>query len=284
MAAAWAGVLVIGGFSQAGEGDWARMTIAPVINPVFFEDPQIRSEVRPIFMHQTIDKGFATGGGELQVYAAQIRWAVTDRLAIIATKDGYVDADLGALGSASGFADLALGLKYAVIDDKERQLIVTPGLELEVPTGNTEVFQGSGKGEWDLFVSAAKGWDRWHLTGNVGARLPNDMSRNTAQLHYSLMLDNYLCQYFIPFVTANAFTTLNGARSSGIPSILDTEGFDLINFGSGNAAGRTQTSLGIGFRSRLLENLDFGFGYEKAVGSPDMILDDRFTVDFVIRF
>ncbi len=283
-AAVWAGIFVVGAIAEENAADWSKMTISPVINPVFFEDPQIQSEVRPIFMHQTIDKDFATGGGDLQVYAAQIRWAITDRLAFIATKDGYVDADLGTFGKARGFADLAAGFKYAVIEDRERQLIVTPGCELDVPTGNTEVFQGSGKGEWDLFISAAKGWDRWHLTGNIGARVPNDMSKNTSQLHYSLQLDNYVCQYFIPFIAANAFTTLNGARTSGIPSILDSEGFDLINFGSGNAAGKTQATLGLGFRSRLLENLDIGFGYEKVVGSPKSIINDRFTVDLIFRF
>jgi hypothetical protein len=115
-----------------------------------------------------------------------------------------------------------------------------------------------------------KGFGNWHVTGNAGARIPNDMSKNTAQLHYSLQLDNYVNQYFIPFVAANAFTTLNGARVIGIPSILNTEGFDLINFDSGNAAGKTQATL--------------GFGWEKALGEPGTIFDDRFTVDFVITF
>jgi hypothetical protein len=110
------------------------------------------------------------------------------------------------------------------------------------------------------------------------------MSRNTAQLHYSLQVDKPLHRWFQPFVAANAFTTLNGARTTGLASGLNTEGFDLINFGSGNAAGKTQATIGGGFRSRLKKNLLFGFGYEKAIGSPKTIIDDRFTVDFVIRF
>lgn len=270
--------------AQDAVGDWKDHTIAPVLNPVFFEDPHIRSEVRPIFMHQTIHENFATGGGDIQLYAVELRWAVSDRLAIIATKDGYVDADLGALGGANGFADLAAGVKYAVIDDRENRLVVTPGFEFELPTGNQEVFQGSGKGEWDFFVSAAKGFDQFNLTGNAGARIPNDMSKNTAQLHYSLQVDKEVNRYFIPFVAANAFTTLNGTSQGGVPGLLNTEGFDLINFGSANAAGRTQASLGFGFRSRLKENIDFGFGWEKAVGAPKSIIDSRFTVDLVFKF
>lgn len=285
LAALLAGMIVIGSAkAQDPAQDWTDLTIAPVLNPVFFEDPHIKTEVRPIFMHQNIAENFATGGGDLQVYALQVRWAVNDRLGIIATKDGYVDADLGALGGFGGFADISLGAKYALIDDRENEFILTPGLELELPVGNREVFQGSGKGEWDLFVSAMKGYGKWHLTGNVGARLPHDMSKNTAQLHYSLQLDHHFHQYFIPFTAVNAFTTLNGARTAGIPSGLNTEGFDLINFGSGSAAGRTQATLGLGFRSRLRRNLDLGFGWEKALGEPGSIIDDRFTIDFVIRF
>lgn len=279
-----AAILTLGATANLRAQDWTENTIAPVVNPVFFEEPHIRSEIRPMFMHQNIHDGFATGGGDLQLYAAQIRWAATDRLGIIATKDGFVDADLGALGGFDGFADLALGVKYAVIDDREGRFILTPGLKVQLPTGNRDVFQGSGKGEWDLFVAAAKGIGKWHVTGNIGARIPNDMSRNTAQLHYSLQVDRPLHRWFTPFVAANAFTTLNGARTTGIPSALNTEGFDLINFGSGNAAGKTQATLGLGFRSRLRSNLEFGFGYEKAVGAPKSIIDDRFTIDFAIRF
>ena len=75
-------------------GDWLPTTISPVTNPLFFEDPAIRSEVRPLFMHHRIDGGFATGAGDVDLYALQIRYAVTDRLAGIATKDGDIDINL----------------------------------------------------------------------------------------------------------------------------------------------------------------------------------------------
>lgn len=302
LAAVGAGFFAIGALAQDAAIDWTDMTISPVLNPVFFEDPTIRTEVRPIFIHHNISRGFPSafplGGGDVQLYAAQIRWALTDRFAIIARKDGYVTGDLGILNSAtgnnrySGFADLQAGVKYAVIDDKENQLIVTPGITLELPTGNQEVFQGHGRGEWDMFVSAAKGYNKFHLTGNAGLRLPNDMSKNTAQLHYSLQLDNYVHKYFIPFVAWNAFTTLNstGAGTAvnhqGLAAALpfNTEGTDLINFGSSQAAGKTQMTLGLGFRSRIMDNAYVGFGWEKATGVGESIFDDRFTFDVIYRF
>ena len=81
-------------------------------------------------------------------------------------------------------------------------------------------------------------------------------------------------------MAVNAFTVLNDAKQLG----LTVEGFDLINFGSSNASGRTQAVVGGGFRSRLLKNLDLGFAYEAGVTKPCGLFDDRFTVDFIWRF
>jgi hypothetical protein len=236
--------------------------------------------VRPIFAYHNIHNSFVTGGGDVRVYAAQLRYAVNDRLAIIATKDGYIDANLGALGHQSGWADLAAGLKYALIDDKENEFILTPGFRLTLPTGNKKVFQGTGKGEWDVFVSSGKGWGNFHATANAGLRLPNDMNQSTALAHYSAQLDYYSCQYFIPFISLNAMTVLNSAKTIGLP----VEGFDLINFGSSGAAGETQVVFGGGFRSRLHEKVDLGFAYEAGVTNPKGIFDNRFTIDLIFRF
>lgn len=35
--------------------DWKVNTIAPVTNPIFFEDPVIRSEIRPIFIYHNFN-------------------------------------------------------------------------------------------------------------------------------------------------------------------------------------------------------------------------------------
>ena len=137
--------------------DWKANTIAPVTNPIFFEDPVIRSEVRPIFVYHTIDKSFITAGGHATLYALQIRYALTDRLAFIATQDGHFDIDSPGL-DVDGWMDLAAGFKYALIDDAANQFILTPGLTFHIPTGDREIFQGRGGGEFRPFVSFAKGF------------------------------------------------------------------------------------------------------------------------------
>lgn len=260
--------------------NWLDKTITPVTNPIFFEDAVIRTEIRPIYLHHTIDNGFVTQGGDVNVYALQIRYAITDRLAVIATKDGYIDLNPGAGGDSQGWADVALGLKYAVIDDRENQFILTPGFTFEIPLGNKDVFQGNGSGEWNVFVSAEKGLGDLHLLGNVGFRIPNDTSEESTLFHYSVQADYYLHRYFIPFVSLNGFTVVDEGGS--LP--IDTEGFDLINFGSSKADGVNQMAFGVGFRSRVLDNVDVGFAWETALGSPKGLFDERITVDVSIRF
>ena len=260
--------------------NWKDHTIAPVTNPIFFEDAVIRSEIRPIFAFHRIDSDFITGPGEAYLYAVQLRYAITDRLAFIATQDGYFDIQLDNGAELDGWMDLAAGFKYALIDSPENEFILTPGLTFHVPTGSEEVFQGRGDGEWNFFVSAQKGYGDLHLQTNVGLRVPNDTDEQSTILHYSLMVDYYVCQWFIPFVAANGWTVLS--EGNNLP--ISSEGYDVINFGAANASGVTQMTLGAGFRSRVLDNVDLGFAYEKAVISPEGLTDDRFTFDVCVRF
>lgn len=278
--------LLLAVVAQAGLGgslvadDWKDKTIAPVSNPVFFEDPHIRSELRPLFAQHYIDEGFITGGGDIKLYAVQLRWAVSERFALIATKDGYIQFSPEVGKDQDGWADIAAGFKYALIDKRDAEFILTPGVTFEIPTGNERVFQGNGHGEWNVFVSAAKGFGNLHLTANAGGRIPNDFDEETAQAHYSFQIDYFTCKYFIPFAVINGFTVL----SEGEALPLDSEGYDLINFGSSNAQGDTFATIGGGFRSKLTKRFELGFSYDKAFLNPKGLFDDRYTVDLIFHF
>lgn len=261
--------------------DWKDDAMAPVTNPIFFEDPHIHSEVRPIFAYHNIHDDFITRGGAAQLYAIQLRWAITDRLALIATKDGYIHLEPTAvLPEADGWADLGAGLKYAVIDDREAEFILTPGLTFEFPTGRTRVFQGNGDGAWNFFVSAGKGFGALRFLANVGGIVPHDFNEETAQLHTSAQVDYTVSRYFTPFAALNTFTVLS--EGNALP--LNVEGFDLFNFGSSDAKGFTQAVAGVGFRSRLFPRFDVGFAYEFPISRPRGLFGDRFTVDAIWRF
>ena len=286
-----AGVTITSTNLRAQES-WKGNAITPVSNPIFFEDPRITSEARPIFINHWLPNTFhfaggtAPLGGEVRVYALQLRYALTDKLALIATKDGYIESVPDhTLPHAYGWANIAAGFKYALIDKPEKQLIVTPGLTIELPTGNQRVFQGNGKGDWNPFVSAEKGFDKFHIIGNLGFRLPNDWDEQTAQMHYSLQLDYAVCRYFIPFVNANGLTVLSEGDNKLLGVVpLNTELYDLSNFGSTDARGVTQITAGGGARSKITRNLDLGIAYEVGVTHPVGIFDSRITADLIWRF
>ena len=266
--------------SNTAQGEsWKDNTIAPVTNPFYFEAAQVNTELRPVFIHHEIPSSFL-GGGDANVYGVQARWAVNDRLALIATKGGICDLDMPAAGiNETGWADLGFGLKYAAVDDEENQLLITPGLKLEFPSGSGGIFQNNGDGEWNVFVSAMKGFDDLHFTGSVGARIPNDNDEESSFLHWSAQVDYYTCKWFIPFIAFNSFTVLSGGDGA-----TPVEGYDLINFGSAAAEGDTYSAIGFGFRSRLHDRVDLGLSYENGVGSDEGIMDERYIVDMVIRF
>ena len=82
----------------------------------------------------------AAGGGDVQVYAVQARARITDRLSIIATKDGYAVSQNPVI--ADGWADVAAGLKYTLYSDAETQRLLSGGLTFEIPAGSPQTRQG----------------------------------------------------------------------------------------------------------------------------------------------
>ena len=119
-----------------------------------------------------------------------------------------------------------------------------------------------------------------NVTGNLGLRIPVTSNEQNLMAHYSLMLDYYTCRWFIPFVSANFWTNLNDGNNIA----LRGNGYDVINFGANNVNGVTQGTVGFGFRSRVVSNVDLGFAYEIAVARPYGLTNNRLTVDMCIRF
>lgn len=284
--------------------DWREFAISPVSNPIFFEDPRIETGARLVFLYNRAGDDFGLnlgrtkvnlGGADIYAYGAQLRWAVTPRLAIIATNDVGIsfrpDKPIPgtAFTDADGYSDLDVGIKYAIVDDPEHQFLLTPILTYAIPTGGRDVFQGDNSGIFDLAVSAEKGFDRFHLIGNIGARIPVDTDRNSTSLHYSLHADYFVCRYFIPLVEFNGWTVLDSPPGNKGPlaafnTALNTEGADLINFGSTGLETDTQAAIGVGFRSKLGKYVDFGLVYEHAVTSPKGAFEQRVTTDLIIHF
>jgi hypothetical protein len=123
--------------------------ISPISNPVFFEDPRTLTEAKFIFLNHRLPS--SVGGNDVQLYALQLRAAITDRLSIIATKDGCIVSENSVEGD--GWANLAAGLKYNLYKDAAAQQILSVGATFQLPTGTPAALQGNGDGEFNLFAT-----------------------------------------------------------------------------------------------------------------------------------
>jgi hypothetical protein len=113
--------------------------IPPMTMPYLFEEPFITTGLSGYSIWHEFPNESSFQGGDAWIIALQARIAITDRLALIATKDGYAflqPDDDSELHDENGFFDISAGLKYALIDRPEDDFILTPSVRLELPVGN----------------------------------------------------------------------------------------------------------------------------------------------------
>lgn len=273
------------GFSQARR---------PISNPTLFDLALPTTNVHPIFIQHWLPDHINTAagslplGGDVQVYALQFEIALNDRLSIVASKDGYVDMNPdNTLTDETGFANLGGGLKYAFRLDPVSRTAVSGTLGFEFPTGNSDVFQGEGKGLTNLSVSALKLLGDWQFAGTAGLQIPFSDDQST-QFWTSAHVSYEVNRWFIPLVELNWFHVLDAGNgeSSLVSSIVEFEGGDFFNLGASHAnENRDFVSAAFGFRSRLADSVDAGVAYEIPLTSEDdSLMESRLTVDLVWRF
>lgn len=255
---------------------------SPVGHPLVFEDPRISTELRPAYAHHRIQKGFVTQGGTVNYYALQARFALDDRWAIIATKDGYIDFNPdAALSDEEGWANITAGAKYAFYVDDAAGSIATVGLRYEAPWGSDEVFQGEGDGVINPFLSAATILGPVNIMANTGVRVPFD-DADSSFFDANLAVTYPIAERFFPSFELNVVHVLEGGKRLPIAD----EGFDLFNFGSSEADGETTVLGAAALRVRLMDNLDWGVAYQFPMtsGSGSNLTQWRVTTDFIFRF
>ncbi len=287
------GTTLIAGMAEAGdrlniqgslgEGGFSRY-VPPITNPIFNETPLITTELRPIYFHQNIPGDFVTGGGSIDVVAAQIRVAVTDRFGLLATTDGYAFANFDAvLPDSQGFADLAIGAKYAVHYDPSAGEIVTLGLRYTPPTGNLNVgaleLSGNGAGYVHAFASGMKIIGDVQVQGNIG--LQQGLSSELSSFAYASAHVSYeVLPGLYPLVEANIFLPYDGGDQ--IPGSRLT-GFDVADLGSSDP--EDTITLAAGLRWRALDNAIIGAAFEYNVNEgPNSLFQWRAMFDVAIHF
>lgn len=274
----------------------------PITNPTLFDLALPTTNLHPIFLHHVLPDQISAGGGkvpfggDVQLYALQFEYALSDRLSIVATKDGYVDMnfDNSAFNDSTGFANLGGGVKYVFLLDPISKTAVSSALTLEFPTGNSDVLQGEGKGLANMIVSGLKLVDDWQFAGGVGLQVP--FSDEQATMGWVSTHASYeVSKWFIPLVEINWFHILDEGDGrgnfadqlgGGVPGAVRFEGGDLFNLGATNASDNPDfVSAAIGFRSRLTDVVTAGFAFEIPLTNEDnSLMEERFTVDFTWTF
>lgn len=257
--------------------------IPGITNPTFNESPFITTEIRPIYIHHDIPDSFAGNGNSADVIAVQARFAITDRLALIATKDGFASVDFGGLPDDDGFLNIAAGLKYAVIDDQANGSILTVGARYEFPIGDLDAgpfnIQGAGDGYANVFVTGAHQIGKVQIQGSVNAHIAIDQDADASILVGALHANYEFTDNFFPVVEVNAFHYFNNPGRTP----LTAEGFDVFSLGGTDA--NSIVSIAGGFRWRILDNLMLGAAAEVPITDRDGELTNwRVTADAVITF
>lgn len=255
--------------------------ISPMTNPVYFEDPRNLTEARVLFVNHRIP-GTVLGGGNVQIAALQMRAALTERLSLIATKDGYIFSGGGDAPDINGWANVAMGLKYNVFADAEMQRLISVGARIEMPFGSYHALQGNSKtSNFDLFLTGGTQLGELsHLISASGFRLPADHNQQNTQFYWSTHLDRQLRNRPIyGLLECNWYHWMSNV--AGGPPV---GGLDFYNLGSSGVAGSNIVTGAIGMKYKPSAGLEIGLCYEVPLTSRKDLMQDRITADLILRY
>jgi hypothetical protein len=289
----------------------------PMTMPYLFEDPFITTNAQFVGIWHDFPKNGALNVGQAGVMALQLRVAITNKLAFIATKDGLVfyDSDTAKvgkffpthpnakkklIGDEVGFTDVTAGFKYAIVELPEHNFILTPAIRYEIPIGNRDVFQGRGDGVFIPSVSAAWGWEDFHVVANLGGQVAVNTDKDSDSVFYNLHLDYAIHEMFVPFISVNGMSwTRSGdgstkvqTRIGNVPlkdaqNLLGTgrfEGADYGNLGSTGVTGQDLVTMAWGVRLPLTKNISLGGAYERALEGKRNLFKQRVTFSTMYEF
>jgi hypothetical protein len=258
-------------------------------NPFLFEDPRTLTELRPIFIFQTIPSSqWFFRGGNIEDFNLQGRLSITDRLSIVMNKLGLIVINPGAgsnVGSASGITEIWLGPKYNFYREDQTGTIASAGLTFQIPVGPEKVFQSTGDLSLNPYASVAQQFGKtsygtFHAMDTFGFAFAVDNDRSNYfynSIHVDFDVANW--QRIYPLIEINWFHYLQngGAHDLGF------EGFDLANIGA-QVAGTDFVSIAFGSRFKASESVQFGFAAELPLVGHRDLQNFRLTIDMIWRY
>ncbi len=252
--------------------------ISPMTNPIFFEDPRTLTEARFIYFHHKVP--LTVAGGKVDLFAVQLRAALSQRLSVIATKDGFVTSSNPLIDD--GWADINVGLKYNLIRDPRRQMLYTIGATYEMPVGSTRTLQGNGDGTLHLFSTCGKRIYAWNWLLAHGVIIPFDDNAESEWFYLSTHVSRKLGQSNFYFLAE--MNWYDWLQSGANPGLSGVEGLDVINLGSTNVTGNDIVTGAIGLKYKPRSNVELGVAWENPLTERRDILENRLTFDCILRY
>lgn len=277
---------------------WAK----PISNPVYTDLAIQKSEINTIYIYNAMPRHVDIGGasydldGEFHAFAVQAEIPLMDKLSFVADKSGAIifrpDDEMGLFDSNEGLTNLAAGLKYAFYEDEKIAAAVRGTVEL--PTGDTEVFQGNGDGSFSPALLLTHFGQGFALNGVVGANLPFDSSELSTMGYAAVSGACKLTDKLSGHLELNWFRVLEAGHGEtdfndlgqGTHNILPFEGGDLINLGATDSEKHPDfVSLAVGARYQITDRVNVGVAYEQPLSTKDRgLMGERVTVDLGMTF
>ncbi len=258
-----------------------KKTVRPLTAPYLHEDALITTDVRFFFLHHE----FSELEGALDVYALQLRLAVTENIQLVAYKDGYSQfSDDNGLGADDGWNDIGLGVKWALFQDVGSQFFISIGAGYEFGVGDDQVLQDTD--EYRLWASVNKGFGRLHLgvTGNylvAGDGKIDNTAGNSDMLTLHFHADYYVTEWFSPVVELNGYFVQEA--NSSITNI-DFSGVDAVSINGGEDNDTVTYALGFELRP-FDESLGLRAAYESQLNdNEESLFGYRWTISGVYEF
>ena len=276
---------------------------APIVAPYLFEDPFITTNATGVFIWHDFPEQSAFDGGAMYVAALQLRAALSDRVAIIATKDGYAWNRNGnpLLEDSQGFMNLAAGVKVRLWQDPERDQIVSAVLRIEAPTGSSDQYQGYSHGLVLPSVTSAfrTGPLRW--MADLGSQIPFDGKEQSSSLFYHVYADLDVTPWVRPFAQLSGLYWIESGDGSlpirlkqggtldlrTVQTALGTgpfEGADVMDLGSPGVDNLDLITAALGVHVPITEQLTFSAAYERPITHPTGIFQQRVTTALRLEF
>jgi hypothetical protein len=266
--------------------------ISPETNPFLFEDPRSLTELRPVFIYQSIPKkNYAYNGGSIDFFGVQGRVALTDSISVVMSKLGGLWVHPGSeaipefAGDHSDFANIDLGPKWTFLRNERSGTLGALGVWFEIPTGGSKIQDSDGLSIFP-FLTMAQNFGRssygsFNAIGEIGYSFgvdnkPSDFFMTSLHLDYDI--GNLHKIYPLLEMNWRYYTNNGSAR------VLGFEGGDLINYGATDISGRNNLSLAPGVRYKFNECVQMGTALEfPLVGTKD-IQNFRWTFDLILRY